>query len=131
MQPGEHLVLVSNAGLYIFAPGHFAWGVVTPDEVVRSSIHVVRRPGHHAAVALSFTAVGSAAFCRLTRAAAERGEAVHRNQHFVVQVNGAIFGRPFVDYRAFPNGLCGTPGFEFVAEDPALAVKLAREIRRP
>lgn len=124
----QRLKTVSVSGLYIYDARRLNSVVVTPSDVVRSSIHVARDSGHPA-LAGQFTRTGASKFCRLTRALAQRGRRLRRLQHFIVQVNGAVFARPYVDYRAFPSGLCGAPGFEVVGTDPALFAKLARKLR--
>jgi hypothetical protein len=124
----QRLKSVSVSGLYIYDARRLNSVVVTPSDVVRSSIHVARGSGHPA-LAGQFTRIGASKFCRLTLALAQRGRRLHRPQHFVVQVNGAVYARPYLDYRAFPSGLCGTPGFEVVGTDPALVAKLARKLR--
>jgi hypothetical protein len=124
----QRLKSVSTAGLYIYDARRLNSVVVTPRDVVRTSIHVARDSGRPA-LAGQFTRFGASKFCRLTRALAQRGRRLHRPQHLVMQVNGAVYARPYVDYRAFPSGLCGTPGFEVVGTDPALAAELARKLR--
>ncbi len=102
---------------------------VTNAGVVRSSVRAVRQAGGAAAVVGVFTKDGASKFCSLTRGLARRGARVHRPQHFAIAVGGRVYARPWVDYRAFPNGLCGSPGFEWGGMQLPVARRLARLIR--
>ncbi len=81
---------------------------------------------------LSFrlTTNGARKFHSLTRALARRGARLRRPQRFAFAVNGRVYSRPFVDYRAFPNGLDGRTGIQVEGMTLATAQRLAREIRR-
>jgi hypothetical protein len=115
--------------LRIFDPSRLVKTEVTNDDVVRSSVRAVRQPAGSASLVGDFTKAGATKFCSLTHALARRGSRLRRVQHFAFEVAGRIYTRPSVDYRAFPNGLCGSPGFQVDGMRLAAARSLARLIR--
>jgi hypothetical protein len=86
---------------------------LTKADVVRSSIRGVPESGHAALVG-AFTKTGAAKFCALTRQLARRGSRLHQTQYLAFEVAGRIYAKPAIDYKLFPNGVCGSPGFEVV-----------------
>jgi hypothetical protein len=59
-----------------------------------------------ATLSLVFTKAGRTQFCGLTRALAHRGSLRRHRQSALLEVNGRVIAHPYVDYRAFPKGLC-------------------------
>jgi hypothetical protein len=123
------LASTTQSRLRIFDPSGLVKTEVTNDGVVRSSVRAVRQTDASGSLIGTFTKVGAAKFCSLTRALARRGARLARPQHFAFEVAGRIYTRPWVDYKAFPNGLCGSPGFEVGGMRLAVARSLARLIR--
>lgn len=122
--------VASGVDLRIYDPlGQARWEVRTAD-VVRSSAYASRRPGGSAALYFRLTKYGALKFHRLTRALARRGVRLHRSQPFALKVDGRVYARPLVDYRAFPDGLDGRSGIQVEGLKLATAQRLAREIRR-
>ncbi len=115
--------------LRIFDPSGLVKTQVTNDDVVRSSVRAIRQPAGSALLVGNFTKAGATKFCSLTRALARRGSRLRSPQHFAFEVAGRIYTRPWVDYRAVPNGLCGSPGFEVGPMHLTVALSLARLIR--
>jgi len=109
--------------------GQAKWEVRTPD-VVRSSARASRQPGGVAALYFRLTTNGAFKFHSLTRALARRGTRLHRSQRFAFEVDGRVYARPFIDYRASPNGLDGRSGIQVGGLKLATAQRLARGIRQ-
>jgi hypothetical protein len=115
--------------LRIFDPSGLVKTQVTNDDAVRSSVRAVRQPAGSAMLVGNFTKAGATKFCSLTRALARRGSRLRSPQHFAFEVAGRIYTRPWIDYRAFPNGLCGSPGFQVGGMRLSVARSLVRLIR--
>ena len=115
--------------LRVYDPTGLVKTEVTSADVVRSSFRAVLQPGGSAAVVGTLTRAGDSKFCSLTRALARRGARLRRPQHFAFEVAGRVYARPWVDYKAFPNGVCGSPAFEVVGMRLAVARTLVRLIR--
>ena len=117
--------------LRIFDPTGHIPAQVTLAGIVRRRTWVTTfdEPRRTGALILKFNKTGESDFCRLTRGLARRGAPLH-NHHEVnaFQVNGHIYLRPYVDYRAVPNGLCGFPDLQ-VPMKLATARYLARLLR--
>jgi hypothetical protein len=128
LAPAQQLTHVSTAGLFVYDTASEVNVVVTRADVIRSSVRAVHA-GYGWSLVGDFTGRGAAKFCDLTRALAHRGARLHHHQRFAFQVAGRIYARLFVDYRATPNGLCGSPGFEVTALTHGVARKIAVEIR--
>jgi hypothetical protein len=104
------------------------WEVRTAD-VVRSSAYASRVAGDSASLYFRLTASGAVKFRRLTRDLARRGARLRRAQRFVLKIDGRVYARPRVDYRAFPDGLDGRPGIEIQGLSLSTAQRLAGRIR--
>jgi hypothetical protein len=99
------LASVSVSGLYIYDASARVKVVLTNADLVPASVHVGREAGGSLGLAGGFTSIGASKFCRLTRALAHRGQRLQHPQRFAFQVDGRVYARPLVDYRAFPDGL--------------------------
>jgi hypothetical protein len=115
-------------GLRIYDPAQLVRATVTSADVSYAHADTSPQTGQ-ALVELGLTARGVHSFCTLTRALAVRGARRHSFQHLAVAVDGHVYARPFIDYRANPRGLCGSPAFEIAVATPALAHELAAEIK--
>jgi hypothetical protein len=115
--------------LRIYDPAGRVAAAITGAEVVRSSVRVVRESGGRFGLFVGLTKNGASAFCSLTRALARRGARLHSRQRFAVALGSHVYARPWVDYRAFPNGLCSTPGIEWAGMPLPVARRLAARIR--
>jgi len=116
-------------GFRIYDPTGRVSTEVTGADLVRSSVRAVHQPGGAATLYLRLTKAGAAKFHSLTRALARRGAQLHRHQSFAVEIGGHVYARPWVDYRADPDGMDGSSGLEMVSVPLAVAQRLAREIR--
>ena len=126
----------ARTGLRVYDPSGQVKTEVTSADVVRSSVRAVSspvvsppQPGRAAGLVFSLTKRGASKFESLTRALAQRGARLHRNQRFAVEVGGRIYLRPWVDYRRNPNGLPGGSGVEITGLAIATARMLVRLIR--
>jgi len=99
-------------------------------DLARSSARATPQGGSSAVLFVGFTPEGAKKFHSLTRALAQRGAQRHRMQRFAVEIDGRIYARPLIDYRAFPNGLDGNAGIQIEGFRLADAKRLAQEIRR-
>lgn len=97
-------------------------------DILRSTARVVRIAGS-ATVNLNLTMAGELKLCRLTRAVAQRGARLHRQQEIAIAIGGDVYAHPRIDYRTAPNGVCGSPTIEFVGQNLHAAQKLVRLIR--
>lgn len=62
-----------------------------------------------------FTAHGAAAFTTLTRGVAERGQRLSSlgqtfNQHFAIALDGRLLSVPYIDFKAYPDGITSKNG---------------------
>jgi hypothetical protein len=113
----------------LFDPtGHVPAEVATAD-ILRSAARAYPEPGGSAALFVQLTPRGASEFHALTRGLARRGARLHRRQSFVVTIDGHVYARPFVDYKASPDGLDGRSGLELQGLKLATARRLAKEIR--
>jgi hypothetical protein len=116
----------------IFDPaGEIKAQLTTPD-VIRRSVKAGRLPGDakgFGSLTLTFTSRGERSFCALTKALAKRSKLAGVPEEMAFAVNGRVYKRPSVDFRASPGGFCtGPPIIEF--DMPLqLAQRLARIIR--
>jgi hypothetical protein len=102
---------------------------VTRADVVLTSVRVTRQPGGQGALFLRLTRKGANRFRALTRALAQRGARLGREQQFAVRIGGRVRARPKVDYRASPDGLDGRNGLELLVVEVSVARALAKQIR--
>jgi hypothetical protein len=122
----------SRAGLRIYDPSAHVKGQVTAGDVVPSSVRTGPESGgtaHTYFIYFGLTSRGRQRFHSLTRALARRGARLHRVQRFAFEVNGHVYGRPFIDYRLYPNGIDGSSGIEIPGVPPKSAKRVARELR--
>ena len=112
------------AGLRIYDPAGQVKGEVGPTDVVQSSVTASTDQAGTAVLAFALTRHGNERIRSLTRALAQRGARLHRNQHFAFEVSGHVYARPFIDYRATPDGIDGESGIEI----PGLGRKVANRI---
>jgi preprotein translocase subunit SecD len=112
------------------ADGH-AKPELTLADIVRSSVRADFDPSSRQAVLFfAFTKPGDRKFHLLTRALARRGARLHRYQHFAFAVNGHVYTRPFIDYKAYPNGFAtGSVGVSMSLPSVKVARRLAGLIR--
>jgi hypothetical protein len=85
---------------------------VTLAGIVRSETRTIRIPSDPAGVgrlSFAFTKTGRTSFCSLTRGLAHVGARLHHLQSDALEVDGRIYGRGYIEYRVFPDGLC-VPG---------------------
>jgi hypothetical protein len=101
---------------------------VTQADVIRPSAWASEQPDGTWYLYFRLTNRGNARFATLTRALARRGARLHTWQRFAFEIDGRVYLRPFVDYKAFPNGLDSSEGFEFPFSYE-LAHRLAKAIR--
>jgi preprotein translocase subunit SecD len=101
---------------------------VTERDVVGPSVKVWRADGT-TNITFELTTRGQRMFLRLTRGLARRGAKLHRTQHFALAVRGRVYSRPFIDYRASPNGLDATEGLSISNVRPGIAKRLADALR--
>jgi len=117
--------------LRIFDPTGQIHAQVTLSGIVRrqTAVTYVNDPRGMGRLLLVFNRAGRTDFCRLTRGLARRGARLH-NHHEVnaFEVNGHIYLRPYVDYRYYPNGLCGLPDLQMQMK-LATARQLTRLLR--
>jgi hypothetical protein len=95
--------------LRIFDPEGHVHAHVTLAGIVRSNTRVIKLPGDQpgaAHLSLAFTKAGWTSFCSLTRGLAHVGTRLHRLQSDALTVDGRLYSRGYIEYRAFPNGLC-------------------------
>jgi hypothetical protein len=117
------------AGLRIYDPSEHMAGEVGPTDVVRSSVRTSPDQPGTAVLFFQLTSRGKQRIHTLTRALARRGARLHRNQHFAFAVSGHVYARPFIDYRALPNGIDGEPGIEISGIPRKVAQRIAAEMR--
>jgi hypothetical protein len=117
--------------LRIFDPTGHIHAQVTLSGIVRrqTAVTYVNYPRGTGRLLLVFNRAGRTDFCRLTQGLARRGARLH-NHHEVnaFEVNGHIYLRPYVDYRYYPNGLCGLPDLQMQMK-LVTAGQLARLLR--
>jgi hypothetical protein len=95
--------------LRVFDPVGRVRAQVTLAGIVRSETRTIRIPGDPSGVgrlSLAFTKTGRTSFCSLTRGLAHVGARLHNLQADALEVNGRIYGRGYIEYRIFPDGLC-------------------------
>jgi len=102
--------------------------VVTAPDLVRSSARAERRSDGSGILYFRLTKHGVAKFRTLTRALARRGARLQRRQGFDFEVNGTNYGRPLVDYTAYPDGLDAASGIGLTMQ-LSVARMLANAIR--
>jgi hypothetical protein len=119
----------SASGLRIYDPTGRAGAEVTATDVIRSSVRTGPESRGTAYLYFALTRRGRQRFRSLTRALARRGTRLDHFQHFAFAVSGRIYGRPFIDYRAFPDGLDGQPGIELPGIRPKVAKRVAAQLR--
>lgn len=112
----------------LFDPTGHAPVSITTSDVVRSSVKAVQIRGQ-VSVYVGFTARGRAKLCRLTRELARRGSRLRQMQRMALRIGARSYGRPLIDYQAFPNGLCGSPGIEITMKDMRAAQHVVRLLR--
>lgn len=127
--PSSALPASTGSTLRIFDPTGAIKVQVTSAEVALSTVRAVSTPTGEAALVGKFTARGRVKFCTLTRGVAKRGTRLHHDQHIAFAVAGHVIGRPTIQSRLFPNGLCGSPSFEVAGLKLAEARRLSRAIR--
>lgn len=119
----------SHVTLRIYDSAGGAASVVGTEDVVRSSARASRGPGGSATLFLALTDDGAIKLESLTRTLARRGAKVHRPQTFTFEIDGKVYARPKIDYRAFPDGLDGSSGLEIGGLPLTVARQLAGQIR--
>jgi hypothetical protein len=127
---GEHQA--SPSGLRIYDPSGHVPGQVIASEVVASSVRTGPEGGrttHGYFIYFDLTSQGKKHIHTLTAGLARRGRQLHHFQHFVFEVGGHVYGRPFIDYRAFPDGIDGSSGIEIPGVAPKVAKRVARELQ--
>jgi hypothetical protein len=95
--------------LRVFDPNERVRAQVTLAGIVRSETRTIRIPGDPSGsgrLSLAFTKTGRTSFCSLTRGLAHLGARLHHLQADALEVDGRIYGRGYIEYRAFPDGLC-------------------------
>ncbi len=119
----------SHFELRVYDPARLAKAEVTSADVIRSSAPAGPQPGGSAYLYFRLTKQGVIRFHALTRALARRGARIHRRLPFAVEINDRVRARPFVDYKAFPDGLDASTGIEIDGLPLTLARMLARQMR--
>jgi hypothetical protein len=127
----------SNAQLTlrIFDPKGRVPAQVSLAGVVRSNTRAIQLPGDSAGsgrLSLAFTKFGRTSFCSLTRGLAHVGARLHRVQSDALEIEGRVYGRGYIEYRIFPDGLCvsgSAPNILFSMR-MATARRLARLLSR-
>ena len=116
--------------LRIYDPTGHSHAQVTLAGIVRSQTHVTHIGDlPTGTLGIVFTKAGRTDFCKLTRALARRGARLHDHHELsAFSVNGRIYARPYIDYRVYPNGLCGVPSLS-VQLKLATARHLARLLK--
>ena len=116
------------SGVRIYAIGDTTAPQISSADIIRASIRAASDAGQPV-VAFSFTRAGAKKFHLLTLALARRGARLHRFARFAFEVDGKVYSRPYVDYRAFPQGFSGSAGVEVDVSSLATARKLAGLMR--
>ncbi len=119
----------SHLTLRIYDPTGQAKSEVTTADVVRSSARASREHGGSAVLFFRLMNEGSSKFHSLTRALARRGARIRRRQPFAFEIDGRVYARPLIDYRAYPDGLDGRPGLQMEGLRLETAQLVARHIR--
>jgi hypothetical protein len=130
--PAASAATHAKVNFRIYDPKGLIHAQVTLSGLVRSAARAWRPPYSspgHGALSLTFNRTGETAFCRLTRGLARRGARLHRVQYQGIVIDGWVSTKTNVDYRHFPNGLCGSPGLEIQGIKLTTARRLARLIR--
>ena len=122
------LVVVLTHGFRIYDPTGYTTAGLTGADIVRSSVRTFSSGGV-VDVNVRLTRSGQSSLCRLTRALARRGAQLHHQLPFVVAINGREYKRIYVDYKATPNGICGSPVLEFAGLTRPAAQILIKRIR--
>jgi hypothetical protein len=103
---------------------------ILSSDLVRNSVRVGTVEGSPPSIYIKLTERGESKFHRLSRILAKRGERLHAIQQMAIEVNGKVYDRVGVDYKAYPEGLNADTGLEILRfDDPATTRRLVNEMR--
>jgi hypothetical protein len=110
-----------QAQFRIYDPTGRVAAQVLPSDIVASSVRSGPDGAKTNFVTFELTPRGKQHFHQLTAGLARRGAALHRVQHFALEVHGHVYARPYIDYRLSPDGFDGQGGVEIAGVPRKLA----------